>query len=656
MLEMPDLLGEVAPPSMFDEGFGVMPMFGDASAFGDPGFNPEDGPMALQGEDLDRFKYRLKLSLDTARGKMQFIHEDAMNDRRVYMTMERETEYPGQSNLTTPISANKADGLLAHIVDAIEQRPLASFVPEGIGKPAEIAARVAPLAAAALEREINRGGSRERLIRDLSKEAVVVGTGIGRLSLVEHPSGEWFVKVADIIKIENFFVDRVAVDNLKHTFCGYEERKPLYQLEEMADSGLLDPEAVTKLRNTHVGTFTETVGEEAALFRETHHSFQEEVTVQKIFYCYMRFRAAGDMKAELYEAVWSDEHQLLLAVRKNPVREAFDHPPLMLWRVGKTPRHLFGRGVIRRLVPEQEMADNAINAHLALNTLAASPPFMYKQNGPFGRLMQNERRIVPGIGIPTLDYPSREEVKTIEIHNPGLSLQDVSVAQAFADRATYTEEAIGTSSDRKTLGQFRVEVQRGTMRVRLDLGDLAYDASIGLSMIWSMMVAYKVKPSGVIEVEEGGKFLGYSQIDAEEIGEVMNSIVLPLWNSDEVTMGELQELESEFNGRLTDGLIPSARRNDLTIHLTGTKIIADKATELDMLHQLTPYMLQGLELAKVDPWWNLHLRSIIDAMGFKDIDRRVPPMPEGQDTQDPMQAQMMRQQMGEMVSRSSNLF
>ena len=638
-----DLFADLNAPSLFEDAFSL-----------DFSTDTVEGAIVLTGKDLERFKFRLDQSLARAMQRMETIHADARADRQVYRTMMREQEYEGQPNLTTPISANKADGLLAHIVDAIEARPLGSFSPEGIGRPAEQAAQVAPLNAAYLEREINRGGSRERLIRDLSKEAVQVGTGIAKLAMVQHPSGEWFAQVADIIKLESFYVDRVAVTNLKHCFSAYEERIPFYQLEEMADGGLIDRDALEKIRASHSAAFTPTEGEEDANFFESSHAYQEETAVQKLYHCYMRYRAAGEAKTQLYEAMWSAEWKELLAVRVNSVSAAFDHPPIALHRIGKDSKHLFGRGVVRRLAPIQEMADNAINSHLALNNLAASPPFVYKQHSPFGRLIQSQRRILPGIGIPSLGAPNQDDVKPLDIRNPGLSLQDIGVAQQFADKATYTEEAIGSSADRKTLGQFRVEMQRGTMRVRLDLGDLAYDASTTLTMLWAMMIAYKVKPAGIVEVEEGGRFLASRTIEEDEIAEVMDGIVMPMFAQGELTPQDLAALEQEFNDRLTGGIIPSARRSDLTIHLTGTKIIADKATELDMLSQLTPYMLQGLELAHQSSYFNYHLRSIIEAMGFKDADKRIPPDP-GAEPADDATRQQLGAPLAETITRSSNM-
>lgn len=607
-----------------------------------------ESPIALSGRDLERFRWRLDQSLERALTQMAPIHADARRDRQVYRTMRRTQDYEGQPNLTTPLAMNKVDGWLAQAIEAIEQRPFGSFVAEGIGQPAEHAAQVAPVCAAYLEREINRGGSRELLARELTKEAAVVGTGICKLAMIQHPSGEWFAKPTTIIPLEDFYVDRIRVSNLKHAFSAYRDRLPYYLIQEMADNGLLDRDAVQRLGALVTANLEPTEAEREAGFHETSNAFQEENVIHELFWCYMRFGSV------LYEAVWAKQHKVLLAVRPNPVGDAFDHPPLGLLRIGKTPGHLFGRSIVRRLDAIQEMSDNAVNTHLSLNNLAASPPFVYNQNSPFGRLVESKRRLLPGIGIPSLGSPKANDVLPLQFNNPGLALQDVGVAQTFADKATYTEEAIGSTQSRKTLGQFRVEVQRGTMRIHLDLGDLAYDMSQILTMLWSMVVRYKVIPSGIVEVEEGGRFLAAEEVTREEIEGVMDELVVERYNAGELTTQDIADLEAEFNKRLTNDTVPSARRSDLTIMLTGTKVIADKATELEMLVELTPYILQGLELAKQDTYFNYHLRSILESMGFKDIEKRMPPDP-GQAMMDPAQRQELSQPLAETIMRSSNM-
>lgn len=611
-----------------------------------------EGAIELSGEDLKRFIFRFDHSLSNAEARMEKIHRNARIDRAIYRMMEKEQDYPGQPNITTPLSANKADGVLAHIVDAIEQRPFASFTPEGIGKPAELATQVSRVCEAYLEREINKSHSRERYARELPKEAAQVGTGICKLGMAQHPNGEWFAQADRIIRLEHFYVDRIAVPNLKHTFCAFQFRERYYTLEEWAEQDYIDQIALDEIRALNSANATRTFEEEEAEFEEFNFAMQEENAVYRLYEGYMRFRPAGESKSEIYQCIWSPEYKKPLSIRKNPVREAFDAPPLKLVRIGKQPGNLFGRGIMRRLNAEQRMSDNGINNHLAMNNLAASPPFMYRMHSPFGKAL-DKKTLKPGQGIATIGAPGDGDVKILEFPNNGLALQEVDIANAFADKATYTEEAIGTSAGRKTLGQFRVEVQRGSMRLKLDLGDFAYDMADLMTMVWAMVNAYKISADGVVEVEEGGKFLGSKQIEGYEAYQVMDEILSGMIDSGQVREDELQEIMQSFPDRLTAGIIPSARRGDLTISLTGTKVIADKAAELEMLFELTPYITSLLEGARQDSYLNYHLRTIVEAMGFKDAAKRIPDDP-GVIIDDPIQRQQLTQPFNEMLNKSSN--
>ena len=122
------------------------------------------------------------------------------------------------------------------------------------------------------------------------------------------------------------------------------------------------------------------------------------------------------------------------------------------------------------------------------------------------------------MGIPTYSSPDKGDVATLQLPNPGLNIQDVSIAQQFASQATYTEEAIGSSPQgRRTLGQFQVEVQKGTIRLRLDLADFAYDMAYFLKMYWAFINAYKIGPQGVVEVTEKGKLIASRRIGRSEL-------------------------------------------------------------------------------------------------------------------------------------------
>lgn len=645
--EMP--FGEGMNPSMPAMGMGDMFSLLDGVPAGLEGSGEDfaaegiDGSaIQLAGADLDRFKHRFQMALSTAKGAMSSIHEEAKRDREVYKTLPRTPAYPGGPDITMPLSSNKVDGVIAHFRDAIEQRPLASFsVDSGTGPSAAEATATAPVCEAFLEREINRSGSRERLVGALTDEAVIVGTGIAPLSVAQYDK-ESFVQIGAIIRIEDFFVDRISVENLKDVTCFYRFKERYYNLVEWGERGLVDATAVEKMRGHSTS--------EPLSLEERDYGFQEGVTLDEetaihtLFRGYMRYRAEGEARTRLWEVVYSESKQEFLSIRENPARRAFDAPPIIMQRVGKQSGQLFGRGVVRRLDPQQRIADNAINTHLALNNLAASPPVTYRENSPFGQALRasGQGGLYPGMMIPTSGDPNRNDLAVLDqFRNPGLAFQDVQFSNQLADQATFTEEAIGSSSDpRKTLGQFQVEVQRGTMRVRVDLAHYAYDAAMSLRMYWAMMMAYKLAPAGVVEVERDGKLLAFTEVDSDALVQQTSDAMLPLVQSGELSlMDSIQVGDMIQNTRLTDGRIPFARRDDLTISLTGTKVIADKVAELQMLMSLTPMITSLLPMAMQDQYVWYHLRSVITSMGFKDVDKRMPPDP-GVVLDDPM----MRQQ------------
>lgn len=590
----------------------------------------QGNPIQLEGEDLRVFMFRFRAMLENAITNMATIHDDARRDRMFYKMQAREQDYDGQPNVTTPITANKTDGVIAHIRDAVEQRPLVAVSVEGVGRSAEDAAEVAPLIEAYVEREINRSGSREVITSHSIREAGVVGSAPAVLSIAVHENGEPFIQI-EVIPLEDFFVDDINAKTVDEIGLAYRKRYRMYELDEMARDGFLDQGAVDKIRK-FVSDREKPTNEEKDKHFNPDASLQEDMAQRTIYYGYMRYRPMGAMGATLYQVIYHRASQTPLAVRPSPYSDAFDGPNLELLRIGKTSDSLFGRGIPRRLAAQQEMGDNAINNHLALNNLAANPPFQYRANSPFGKYLERVGRfgIRAGVGIPTMSAPDQGDVAPMKFENPGLNLTDVNLANQFASQATYTEEAIGaTSAGRKTLGQFQVEVHKGTIRLRLDLADFAYDASRLLTKYYAMMCAYKIIPAGVVEIEESGKLLGAYEVPRDEVRESIEASLVPMLMSGEIPPQDMAQVDSELWESLTHGRIPSAIRNDLTISLSGTRIIADKIAELEMLNQLSAYILAPgmLEVLAQDDYANFHIRSIIRQMGLDSIEKRIPQPP-----------------------------
>lgn len=627
-----DLFAQLAPPgglpeidfSDFDNlGLGDEFDFGDAS--------PPEPAIQLTGADFERFRFRFMSAYESAKGNMSEIHRNAKKDREVVRTLPLVPQYPGGPDVRTPLTANKVEGVVAHVRDALEQSTIFTFSVNGTGASAAEAAATVPLREQLLEREINLSGSRERILSHLPREAVITGTGIAVLSLAQY-ADEHFVQIGQLIPIERFYVDRINVDDLHHATCFYQFKERRYNLDEQAERGLLDEAALASIPETSTGSPIDPTLDELENFFLDNNALAEENTVVTLVKGYMRFRAAGDV-TRLYECVFDAQTRTVLALRENPFREAFDMPPIFLVRVGKSAGNLFGRGIPRRLEPIQKVSDNAMNTHLAVNNMAASPPVMYRNDSPFGSALRSSGNggIYPGMLIPTLPSPNPSDVAVLsDFVNPGLAMQDLGIARQLAGDATYTEEAIGTTSDpRKTLGQFNIEVQRGTLRVRADVGDIAYDLAFGGRMLDAAVLAFKLAPAQIIEVTEGGKLLSLDPIDVSEIEQELAQLAEGMMMSGEASFEDLELVQDSFNkARLTDGRIPFARRDDLVVSVRGTKIIADKMGELQILMDVVgPLVTTLIPAARQDEYANYFVRKVLWAAGFNDVDKLVPPPP-----------------------------
>ena len=635
--------GEPTPDAVAPaEGAGLGVVDGDSSA------------IELQGEDLRRFHFRFKTALANAETQMRRIHEEARRDRKVYRTIPREPLYEGGPDITTPLSADFTDGLRAHVKDAMEQRPIASFTAEGVGRVAEEATEVAPVYEAMFEREVNLSNSRQYLVSDMPDEAIKVGTAIAKLGLSEH-HGELFVQVSRLIRLENFFVDRVTVNDLTDTFCAYRFKERYYNLQDMAGQGLLNKAAVESLSGKPSSTEQEVVEEGEQEFNE-NLAFQEENSLYTIHIGYMRFRPLGSSRALLYECIYHKDTHRILALKLNPARAAFDAPPLRLARIGREPGFLFGRGVVRRLESEQKVADRGINTHLAMNDLAAAPPVMYNVNNPIAARLAQNRVLEPAMWVPNYGPPDSQDILPVQIPNNGLAAADYQMALGMAQRRTYTDESMGTSSStRKTLGQYRTEVNKGTLKLRLDLNDLAYDMNEILRSYWAMIIAYKIDPAGIYQAEPMGRLVGDREYSAQEFAAAFIEEATTALVQGEITLEDIASFDEMLQDVLTHGRIPSVRRRDLVLSLTGTKVIADKIGDLEMELQLMPMLLNVLEGAMRDTYINYWGRSILRNAGFKDIEKRWPQDP-GIVMANPAERMVIMQQLNEIVQRSSTRF
>lgn len=612
------------------------------------------GPIQLTQDDLMKFTRYVDAFWGTAEGNMSFYHKYANRDRMIYHLIPRKPRYPGAPSYTTPFSANKAKGAAAHFKEAIEQTELLGTKVRSIGQVAEYASMVSTIIESYINRELELGNSRQIIANDIPQEAAVMGTAISQISVGSQPiNNEYFFQFNQLIPLENVYFDRIDVANTWQTNVGIVERFPIYDLQELADANIVDPMVVKSLANGN------SILNRA--FNEYMYNFypqteqgdgNKQVEVQKGWF---RFKASGDKVAQYYEYMRDRSTRRFLYVRPNSFGAIYNAPPITLWRIGKNPRNILGTGVIRRMAQLQDMMDNEINNYFSVSNYVASPAHMYRQSSPFGQALAKNGRggIYPGALIPTSQAPKDDDIKPIRLEaNPGVMLANTNLINDFGDKISYTDQSLGQSSSSRTLGQYQVEVQKGSLLLRDDLAHLSYDASVNGALFFACL-KYKIKKYGIVEVYEGGKLLAFDDIPIKNIQNQIRGFVFSMAMQSGMSPDELLAFETSFSDRLVDGYIPGVNRSDIAISLKGTKIIADKVADLSMLLELSPYLASWLQPSYQDSYYNYHLRSIMQAMGFKDIDRRMPRDPNKVVKDQQAQMELMNQYMQYAMSVSA---
>lgn len=589
--------------------------------------------ISLNPEELKHFKNLYFSAIEQSRAAMLKIHN---NFRHYEMVLAMEKRLSGKGDdapsYTSPLSRNKAEGFISHIKDAIEQSELFSFTTRSVGSLAHEGRTLAGLFASYLEREVILSNSREIITTMIPSEVAFFGTAIVPISVSHLPvNGEYFFQVEPPVPLTSFFVDRIDTWNIWQTNPGYVVKYRLSDLFDMAERGMLDYETILRLGES-LATHTPT-DYEAKQGHFINTSFDNlDNRLVDVRRAYFRYRPLSGDRVIYFQVYSYENTREILGVSPNPYAVVFNAPPLAAFRIGKRPNRFFGEGIIERLLSTQDMLDNEINNYFTISGLQTNPPLEVRNGSPFAlALTRNNntlRGIKPGLVIPKQGLGSGNDVTPIQFDvDLRTFFGNYNLLKEFGDKSSFSEEALGTSSDsRKTLGQFQAEAQRGLLRVRKDLAEFAYDASVLGEMLWSCCIQ-KIKSKGIVEIYEGGKYLAYNNIPFKAFQEIVSDSLGLEFANGNLSLEEIGQYITEFMAKLTNGKIPGVNRRDMTVTLKGTKVIADKMAEGMVYIQLTPYLTSLLPLAEQNSYANKHLRAIFESFGIKDTDHRLPPDP-----------------------------
>jgi hypothetical protein len=604
--------------------------------------------IALSQEDEARILYYCENALNQADQAMSVAKAEAAKDRGLYKLIDRTPAYDGAPAITTPLTREKVDGLLSHIVEAIDLEPLFSLRAE-----TQKDMKGAAVGQQYLNREIKFGDNRRSIVIGCTREAAQVGTAFPWISFTTSQDGELFQQI-EVVRLENMYVYPLdGVNTLQHCFVGRRQKEPYHLVESKARAGLLSLERVERLKNTYsspkpITDTAENSGGEPA-------NFGPEAELHPIEYyeMYIRFAPKGE-PSQLFNVVFDRMQKQILRCVINPFHLAFDSPPVQNLRFMSEESYVLGMSLPRVLRGLQEMKDNSANARIAYNGIAASPPFLYnQQNRKLSQALQ--QGLIPGLGIPNDGPPKNEDVKVLQFPHPNLTFEDMQIADAWADQATFNDEAASgvTGSTRQTAYEYGAKLQIGTQKLRLSLRDYASDAARLGEMIRANQVAYKIRPRGIVDVSnssEMGKHLAYQDIPKEQLYAEIGMAVQILTLQGEMADFDLMQFMREMGSYITEDGIPGAANPNLSVELTGKKVISDRISESQMYESFAMY-LNLLPFASQDHRVWHFLKRVAETKGMFDWKELI-----GDDPAIYMEAEKLAQTLGgfqQIIERST---
>lgn len=568
----------------------------------------EQGPFDITGNALDRLVLRVRSDLARAKGRKTKLNAQAKRYRKIIDLQPKNPPYEGAPDITLPLTRAKRDGVVSHLTDALDVEPLYSAKP----LTAE-AASVAPIWEALMEKELIDSGGREQVLATVP-ESADVGTAILGWSIALNARGEPVIQES-LTKFENFFAYPVSVDDFTNasTFRFYKD--PWFVLDRMVKQNLLDREGVDELRGGGGTGENLTYEEERDGNRDSEFSNEQEL--HSLWECYVRWNG------ELWRVVFSERLNRALSAKRNPFREAFDAPPYEPIRVMKKPGYVWGHAVPQLLEAIQKLMDNAENSRMAYNQFAISPVIMADRMNPFTQQVRGGG-LAPGMVIETMGPPQANGVEILEFPAPQVTVQDMELAQRFADLATFTDfqmQGAPFASSRRTATEVRTSFNVGTLKLRSMLRDLREDLSRAARKRWALIELFKVKPAGVMQVYREGKqyLLADEDLDASYMGIALQQFQMAEGISPQ-EMVDINRINNVY--QLVDGSIPGVKRDDIRWQPNGSDVIPDKVAELQKLDSFAPF-LNFLGAAQQDGriWYFLKLR--LQLMGRHDWQKLI---------------------------------
>jgi hypothetical protein len=579
-------------------------------------------PVMFSGYELERLKSRLSNLITNCETQMQKIWTKARVSRKYYEVLKKDLlPYDNAPDLTLPITRSHSDGILAHIIEALDLKELYRFQP--------LTADAIPITSIYdmhLEHELSFSRNRQTLVTDTLMNSVITGTGIPYITFAEDENGEIHMLLKQI-EIENFFTDRINVDTFTNSVVGRTFKLPLYQLEQMAIENKVDKYMIEKVKSFN--------GDNKMTLAETNNQFNEDFNreddkIINLHEVYLRYQPLGvSGQPDYIRVIYHKPTRCVGWANMSEFREVFNAPPYGNIRLLRQPNAVFGTGIPDLARSIQEFGDDSFNAHIESQRFQNNPVILYNSNSPIKNAL--EGNLVPGLRLSQIGAVDvKRDIGILDLPK-STALTDVQLATSLADSFIISDGVLGGGGSRQTRSEFSARLNLGTVKLRLNLRSAAEDLVSFGELLWGTYNHFVIKQKGVQSVfgdSSSSKLLSYNEVPQEQI--TSSILELALAETQQRAMETQQQgldmaflidtyikIYQSIEPMLTNGGIPSSRRNDIKMSLSGNTIIANQIAESEVYKELAPFM-QLIPAASQDiRWWN-YLRRVFETSNIKD--------------------------------------
>lgn len=453
-------------------------------------------PIFVDGQDRESLKRQVDAALTAAKSARPRIEKDLPSWRRSLAMESRELEnaYEGAPNLTTPTTRGRRDAVVAHIMQAIDRRPLFVAVP----KTPDAGESIRPLEAF-MDHELSLFDNRHMVLTG-AVEAIDVGTGTLKTVVEEVDNGEFTVRIESIPLEDIFYYPTGTVDMaLVNTF--ERVRLPFYVVRYNAQQNFFDPQVVEVLGRA-LNSVNETAGQKQVgttdnVGGDAPGEFDWKPV--EIWEIWLRWR--GD----LIQVYYSEEAGILRAV-PNPL--PVDRPPYQPIHGMPVLRSIYGDSLANLLASLQDAEDAAFNAILAEMEFVSSPVIITTDDELY--IMLNDQEWKPGgtfLASRPLDNSNFQVIQ--QQLNPG-TLNFLNVADRQAEITSFSNMQIPglpTPGDR-TATEASIVASAGTAKLKMMLTHISMGIDKFANMYWEVLRHFRVRGLQVVFNDEGFLLIG----------------------------------------------------------------------------------------------------------------------------------------------------